>query len=228
MARGRGFRIWRRLLQGLAIAIAVPVAWVALYLLIPPPTTIYIEQERWRLGAIERDPLDYDALPELTRLVFPAAEDARFCSHFGFDVEAIREAMRANEDGGRLRGGSTLTQQVAKNAFLWQGRSWLRKGLEAGFALLVETLWPKSRTLEVYLSVAEMGEGVFGLQAAARHHFGVDAPDLSLRQAALIAAALPNPKERDPARPSGFMNRRAEAIMQGATTLRAEGGACLR
>lgn len=218
----------RTLLRGAAILILAPVAWAALYLVAPPPTTFLIESERARLGAIRREPLDFDALPPLVRLAFPAAEDARFCEHWGFDVEAIRAAMRANEDGGRLRGASTISQQVAKNAFLWPGRTWLRKGLEAGFAGLIEAMWPKARILEVYLEIAEMGEGIFGLEAAAQAHFGVTAAELSPRQAALIAAALPDPKDRDPARPSGFLSRRAAQIVQGAETLRADGrGACV-
>lgn len=218
----------RLLLRAAAILILAPVAWVALYRVAPPPTTYLIESERTRLGGIERAPLDFAALPPLVRLAFPAAEDARFCEHWGFDVEAIRAAMRANEDGGRLRGASTISQQVAKNAFLWPGRTWLRKGLEAGFTGLIEGLWPKARILEVYLEVAEMGEGVFGLEAAAQAYFGVSAAKLSPRQAALIAAALPNPKERNPARPSGFLSRRAAQIVQGAETLRADGrGACV-
>lgn len=215
----------RRLGQGLLAAMAVATGWVALYAAIPPPTTVLIETERARLGEVRRAPLDFEALPDLMRLAFPAAEDARFCEHLGVDVAAVREALR---EPGRLRGASTLTQQVAKNAFLWPGRSWLRKGLEAGFAGLIELLWSKRRILEVYLSVAEMGEGVFGLEAAARAHFGKGAAALSLREAALIAAALPNPRERDPARPSAFLSRRAAAIAEGARTLAADGrGACV-
>ena len=218
----------RPLLRAAALLILAPVAWVALYLAAPPPTTFLIESERARLGDVRREALDFEALPPLVRLAFPAAEDARFCEHRGFDVEAIRQAMRANRDGGRVRGASTISQQVAKNAFLWPGRTWLRKGLEAGFTGLIEVLWPKARILEVYLEVAEMGEGIFGLEAAAQAHFGVTAAKLSPRQAALIAAALPDPKDRDPARPSGFLSRRAAQIVQGAETLRADGrGACV-
>ncbi|SDX73297.1 monofunctional biosynthetic peptidoglycan transglycosylase [Albimonas donghaensis] len=226
--RGPLRRLARGILQAVLLAGAVAVAWVALYRVVPPPTTFLIESERLRLGGIRRDALDFDALPDLVRLAFPAAEDARFCTHHGLDAEAIRAAFEANAEGKRLRGGSTISQQVAKNAFLWPGRNWLRKGLETGFALLAETLWPKRRMLEIYLNVAEMGEGVFGLEAAAQTHFGVSAGRLSARQAALIAAALPNPKERDPARPSGAQARRAAQIVQGAETLRANGaGACV-
>jgi len=229
MARKKSGRrgLLRRLFELVFLVAAVVVLWVALYRALIPPTTIYIEQERARLGEIDRRPLDFDALPARVRLAFPAAEDARFCEHSGFDVEAIREALEANAEGGGLRGGSGISQQVAKNAFLWQGRSWVRKGLEAGFTVLVEAIWPKRRILEVYLSVAEMGEGIFGLEAAAQRHFGVSAPELSGRQAALIAAALPDPKQRDPGRPSGWLQRRAAAIESGAGTLEASGGGCV-
>ncbi len=219
----------RRLLRRVAAAVILaPPVWAGLYLAVPPPTTFLIESERARLGEIRREALDFDALPPLVRLAFPAAEDARFCGHWGFDVEAIRQAMRTNREGGRVRGASTISQQVAKNAFLWPGRTWLRKGLEAGFTGLTEVMWPKARILEVYLEVAEMGEGIFGLEAAAQAYFGVAAERLTPRQAALIAAGLPNPKERDPARPSGFLSRRAAQIVQGAETLAADGrGACV-
>ncbi|WP_339952020.1 monofunctional biosynthetic peptidoglycan transglycosylase [uncultured Albimonas sp.] len=217
----------RRLAEIVFLVAAVVGVWVALYRVLIPPTTIYIEQERWRLGEIDRRALDFEALPARVRLAFPAAEDARFCAHSGFDVEAIRQALESNAEGGSLRGGSGISQQVAKNAFLWQGRGWVRKGLEAGFTVLVEALWPKRRILEVYLSVAEMGEGIFGLEAAAQRHFGVGAAQLTARQAALIAAALPDPKTRNPARPSGWLSRRAAAIESGAGTLEASGGGCV-
>lgn len=226
--RGLLRRLARGVAQGLAIAAGLAVVWVALYRVVPPPTTFLIESERLRLGEVRRERLDFDALPDLVRLAFPAAEDARFCAHPGLDTEAIRAAFEANAEGGRLRGGSTISQQVAKNAFLWPGRTWLRKGLETGFALLAEAMWPKRRMLEIYLEIAEMGEGVFGLEAAAQAHFGVSAAKLSPRQAALIAAALPDPKDRNPARPSGFLNRRAAQIAQGAETLKVNGaGACV-
>ena len=148
-----------------------------------------------------------------------AAEDARFCQHWGIDVTAIRAALA---DGGQ-RGGSTISQQVVKNVFLWQDRSWLRKALETLLTPLVEAIWSKRRILEVYLNVAEMDEGVFGAEAAARHYFGVGPDALSARQAALIAAVLPNPKERSAARPSKNLRQRAAQIQDGAATIRADG-----
>ncbi|MEO1688380.1 MAG: transglycosylase domain-containing protein [Pseudomonadota bacterium] len=218
----RGLRRWA--LRGLA-ALAL---WVAAYGWVDPPTTLLILSERWRLGDVAHAGPRLRDLPPLVRLAFPAAEDARVCAHWGIDLEAVADAVAEARAGGRLRGASTLAQQVAKNAFLWPGRDWARKGLEAALAPALDLAWGKRRVLEVYLGVAEMGPGVFGLEAAARAHFGRAAAELSPRQAALIAAALPNPKERDPARPSAFLARRAAAIEGGARTLLADGrGSCL-
>jgi monofunctional biosynthetic peptidoglycan transglycosylase len=198
------------------------VLWVAAYRWVNPPGGIYMAAEALRLGGIERDWRDLDAMaPALPRSVM-AAEDARFCDHLGFDFQAIRDAIE-ERDRGRFRGASTITQQVAKNVFLWHGGGWLRKGLEAGFTVLIEAIWPKRRILEVYLNTAEFAEGVFGAEAAARHHFGRGAEALTPGQAARLAAVLPNPKERSAARPSEYIQRRARAIRAGAETLRAEG-----
>ena len=219
---GRLRRLLRWPLRIVFSAAALVVAWVALYLVVPVPGGIYMAREAIRLGGIERDWQDFDAIsPHLARSVM-AAEDARFCDHWGFDFDAIRAAIEEREQG-RFRGASTISQQVAKNVFLWHGRSWARKGLEAGFTGLVELTWPKRRILEVYLNVAEFAPGVFGAEAAARHHFGRGAGELTAGQAALLAAVLPNPKERSAANPSGFVQRRAGAIRAGADTLRAEG-----
>ena len=171
------------------------------------------------MGGVDHDwvPIE-DVSIHLQRAVV-AAEDANFCLHWGFDMVAIRDAIA---DGG-TRGASTISQQTVKNTFLWHGRSWLRKALEAMITPVMELVWSKRRVLEVYLNVAEFGEGVFGAEAAARHHFGVTAADLTGRQAALLAAVLPNPRERDPSAPSGFVDRRANAITDGAATIAADG-----
>jgi monofunctional biosynthetic peptidoglycan transglycosylase len=134
-------------------------------------------------------------------------------------MQAIRKAL----DDGANRGASTISQQTAKNVFLWQGRSWFRKALESGLTPVVEMFWTKKRIIEVYLNVAEMGPGVFGIEAAAQHWFGVSARDLTARQAARIAAALPDPKDRNPARPSAFLRGRANEIRAGAETILADG-----
>lgn len=131
-----------------------------------------------------------------------------------FDIAAIRAALNHNERGGSLRGASTLSQQVAKNLFLWSGRSWARKGLEAWFTGWIELLWPKQRILEVYLNSVEWGNGIFGAEAAAQYHFGVAAPYLSARQASQLAAVLPNPRAWSAGQPSAYVNNRAAWIRQ--------------
>ena len=213
-------RVVRLVVRLCVLVAAVLILWVLSYRWIDPPGGWYMLSERLRLGGIEREWRDLSAMTaHLPRAVI-AAEDARFCSHYGFDVAAIEAALKANAEGKRLRGGSTISQQVAKNIFLWHERSWIRKGLEAGFTLLIELLWPKQRIVEVYLNTSEFDAGVFGAEAAARHHFGVSARDLTLTQAARLAAILPGPKTRDPANPSRFVRRRSAAIVRGAEDLR--------
>lgn len=212
-------RLRRSILRGvLGIAIILTV-WIAAYAVVPVPTTPYILSERVRLGTIEREwtPIE-DISINLQRSVV-AAEDANFCLHWGFDMAAIRDAIA----DGAARGGSTISQQTAKNAFLWHGRSWFRKALEAAITPVMEAIWPKSRVLEVYLNVAEFDEGVFGAEAAAQHHFGVSAADLTPDQAAHLAAVLPAPQSRSASQPSDFVRTRAAAIRDGAATIRADG-----
>ena len=228
--RGRApRRVYRRLLflvlRWFVYALAAVILWVGSYTVINPPGGIYLATEWVRLGRIQHDWVDLEAIsPHLARSVL-AAEDANFCDHWGFDLEAIENAITANAQGKRVRGASTISQQVAKNLFLWHGRSWLRKGLEVGFTALVESIWTKRRIVEVYLNIAEFDEGVFGAQAAALHYYGRDAAILSLDQAARLAAVLPDPKGRDPHRDTAFMNRRAASIADGARTLEGEGRA---
>lgn len=221
-SRGRLRRLLRWPVRLAVWAVLAAVLWVAAYRVIDPPGGVYMASEALRLGGVARDWRDLDDIaPSLARSAM-AAEDARFCAHMGFDLEAIRQAIEERERG-RVRGASTISQQVAKNVFLWHGRSWARKGLEAGFTVLIEVLWPKRRILEVYLNTAEFGPGVFGAEAAARHHFGRAADDLTAEQSARLAAVLPNPKERSASRPSGFVSKRARAIRAGAATLEGEG-----
>lgn len=142
-----------------------------------------------------------------------ASEDQRFLSHHGFDYKAIEQAAKENLNSSkRLRGGSTISQQTAKNVFLWQGRSWIRKGLEAYFTFLIETMWSKQRIMEVYLNSIEMGNGIYGVQAVAKHHFGVEAKDLSRSNCALIAATLPNPRRFSSKSPGPYMSKRMKQI----------------
>jgi len=194
---------------------------IALFAVVNPPTTPYMFAEARRQGGVEQDwVVMADIAPVMGRSVV-ASEDANFCLHWGFDMKAIRLAL---EDGAG-RGASTITQQVVKNVFLWQGRSWLRKALEAMMTPVVEAVWSKHRILEVYLNVAEFGRGVFGVEAAAQHYFGVSAAKLTPMQAARLAAVLPDPKGRSASKPSAFVRRRAQAVADGAATIEADGRA---
>ncbi|NND20509.1 MAG: monofunctional biosynthetic peptidoglycan transglycosylase [Silicimonas sp.] len=204
----------------LAVALAMILS-VGAYAVVTPPTTPYILSEGARIGAVQRRwvPID-EVAPVMARSVV-AAEDANFCLHWGFDMAQLRAAIAEGAD----RGASTLTQQTVKNVWLWQTRSWLRKALEGVMTPIVEALWSKRRIVEVYLNVAEFDTGVFGVEAAARHHFGISAFDLNARQAALLAAVLPNPKKRQAVNPPAFIQRRARSIADGAATIAADGRA---
>lgn len=194
--------------------------WTLLYALINPPTNAYMLSESRRLGGVSQDWVPLDRIAPVMIRSAVAAEDANFCLHWGLDVNAIRDAME------RGRGGaSTISQQVVKNVFLWHGRSWARKSIEALWTPVTEVFWSKRRILELYLNVAEFDAGVFGVQAAARHYFGVDAVDLTATQAARLAAILPAPKERSAVNPSSFTRNRAAQILQGAATIAADGRA---
>jgi monofunctional biosynthetic peptidoglycan transglycosylase len=215
--------LWRRVLLWIGRVLGGVVAFylllIVLFSFLPPPGNLYQWQESWRLGGIERDWVSWkDISPDMARSAV-AAEDANFCLHWGFDIAQIRDAI-AN---GKQRGASTISQQVVKNVFLWQGRSYLRKALEAALTPVVELMWSKQRILEVYLNEAEFAEGVFGVQAAARTLFNTDAAQLTATQSARLAAVLPDPKERNPAKPSKFVKSRASQIRSGAETIAADG-----
>lgn len=193
---------------------AVVVVAVGVLRFVPVPTTAFMVEWRLSQGAWPAyDWVTAERISPHVLLAAVAAEDQKFADHSGFDVEAIEAAARHNRHGGSVRGASTISQQVAKNLFLWPGRSWVRKALEAGLTLLLEALWPKRRILEVYANVAEMGPGVFGVGAAARMYFGKSAADLTAGQAALLAAALPSPRERDVTAPSASLRRRQQWIL---------------
>ncbi len=216
---GRRLLAW--LGKGMLGVAAAYLVLILLFAIVPPPGNIYQWSESWRLGGIERDWVSWDEIaPEMGRSVV-AAEDANFCLHWGFDIKAIREAI----DEGSNRGASTISQQVVKNVFLWQGRSWLRKAMEAALTPVVELVWSKQRILEMYLNQAEFAEGVFGVQAAAQHYWGIDARDLSPGQAARLAAVLPNPKEYNAGQPGPYVRKRASQIIAGAETIAADGRA---
>ncbi len=166
--------------------------------------------------------------PHLPRAVL-GGEDSRFCDHQGIDVEAVKDAISDNAEGGRRRGGSTLSQQTAKNVFLWNGGGYARKAVEAWFALYTDVVWGKRRTLEIYLNVAEWGDGIFGAEAASKARFGKAAKDLTLREAALLASVLPSPNKWRLDPPSRFVSGRANTLMKRAEIIRTSGyDSCLK
>ena len=212
--------LWRLIWRGALGFVVLSVALVLLFRFVPPPGSM-VMVERKVQSWINSEPIDiqrqwrsWENLSSNAKLAVISAEDQRFPQHRGFDFVEMRRAWEASRDGERLRGASTLSQQTAKNVFLWSGRSWVRKGLEAWFTLLIETLWGKQRILEVYLNVAEWDTGVFGLEAAANHYFGASGSALTERQASLLAAILPNPRNRSASRPDAQVERRSQWIRQ--------------
>jgi monofunctional glycosyltransferase len=169
---------------------------------------------------------DWESLANIDRNLVSAviaAEDSRFCEHYGFDAAAIEQAMRENLEGGRIRGGSTISQQTAKNVFLWQGGGFFRKGLEAWFTFWIETIWGKRRIMEVYLNVAETGIGTYGAEAGAQRYFGHSATRLSADEASRMAAALPSPKKRSVKNPGGWLARHGNRIERRIGIVRRDG-----
>ena len=193
--------------RGLVFFVTGSVLWVLVYRFVPPPVTITMLGDLASGRGITKDWMSLSRMDANMARAAIGAEDGNFCRHHGFDFHAIEQAMQRNEQGRRLRGGSTISQQTAKNAFLWQGRSYVRKGLEAWFTLLIEGIWGKRRIMEVYLNVAETGIGTYGANAGAMRYFGHDASRLSPAEAARIAAILPLPKKRGAIDPKGFTRR---------------------
>lgn len=205
-----------RWLAGILLAgIIISVAWVLVLAVFDPPVTwTMVEQAASGAGA-QRTWRDMDEIAGAMPLAVVAAEDQRFMDHHGFDRQAIEKALKVNErrKGRRIRGASTISQQTAKNVFLWQGRTWVRKGFEVWFTLLIETFWSKQRIMEVYLNVAEMGPGRFGVEAASMHCFQRPAARLSSSQAALVAATLPAPRRYSCRTPSTYVRGRQQWIL---------------
>lgn len=187
-------------------------AFVGLFRWVDPTVTMVMLQEPGPLGELKREWVDRGAIARSAARAVIASEDQRFVEHHGIDFVSLDKALEDFRDGEGLRGASTITQQVAKNVFLWQGRSFVRKALEAYLALVIELCWTKERILEVYLNSAEFGAGVFGVEAAAREFFGTSAAKLNASQAALLAAVLPNPKRLSAARPSAYVRERQRWI----------------
>jgi len=206
--------------------VALSLLMVLIYRFVPPPVTLTMLFDP---KGITKDwtPLD-DIDPDMPRAAI-AAEDGKFCTHHGFDVDAIAKAAIHNASGGRIRGGSTISQQTAKNVFLWQGGGVVRKGLEAWFTVLIEAVWGKRRIMEVYLNVAETGIGTYGVQAGAIRYFHHGAGRLSRAEAARIAAVLPLPKKRAAVAPGGFTRRYGNTIARRIGAVQRDGlDGCLR
>ncbi len=209
--QGRG-GFWRFIVKLVVGLFVLSILWVVAYRFAPPPITATMVGDVMGGRGLKKD---WMSLNEMDRDMVRAAigaEDSKFCSHNGFDIEAIEDAMKRNASGGRIRGGSTISQQTAKNVFLWQGGGYARKGAEAYFTFLIEHLWGKRRIMEVYLNVAETGIGTYGANAGSMRYFGHDASAMSGLEAARIAAILPLPKQRGAIAPKGFTRRYGNSI----------------
>jgi monofunctional biosynthetic peptidoglycan transglycosylase len=213
-------RLMRFLILAIVWFMGVSVFLVLAYRIVPVPITATMLLDEHRITK------DWTPLSRIDRNMVAAAiaaEDGKFCQHHGFDTEAIEKAIERNAKGGRIRGGSTISQQTAKNVFLWQGGGYFRKGLEAWFTLLIENVWGKRRIMEVYLNVAETGIGTYGVEAGARRYYRHSAARLSRTEAARIAAILPLPKAREAISPSGFTRRYGNTIAARIGQVRRDG-----
>jgi monofunctional biosynthetic peptidoglycan transglycosylase len=203
-----------RWIVGLIVALfLVSILWVLAYRVINPPISVTMIGDELAGRGATRDWMPIGEIDRDMVRAAIAAEDGKFCSHHGFDYQAIENAMQRNASGGRIRGGSTISQQAAKNAFLWQGGGYARKGVEAWFTFLIEHLWGKRRIMEVYLNLAETGIGTYGVNAGSQRYFGHDASAMPPSEAARIAAVLPLPKEREAITPKGFTRRYGNIIL---------------
>jgi len=215
----------RILIKAIVAFMGVSFALVIVYRFVPVPVTATMLMDE---NGVTKD---WEPLSRIDRNMVSAViagEDGKFCSHDGFDREAIEAAIRRNQQGGRIRGGSTISQQTAKNVFLWQGGGYFRKGLEAWFTLLIENIWGKRRIMEVYLNVAETGIGTYGVAAGSQRYFDHTAARLSQNEAARMAAALPLPKERPVVSPTGFTRRYGNTIQARIGVVRRDGlDACI-
>jgi monofunctional biosynthetic peptidoglycan transglycosylase len=203
----------------------VSILWVVAYRFINPPITLLMVMRNIERKAdgksfrLEKDWVPIDELSDNLKRAAIAGEDQLFVHHSGFDMNAISKAYSSNKDGGKIKGGSTISQQVAKNVFLWPGRSWIRKGFEAYFTILVEMVWGKKRILEVYLNVIEMGDGIYGAEAAAQNYYHKSCRKLRRTEAALIVACFPNPLRWTPLHPTRYIRHRQYLIMQNIRNL---------
>ena len=206
--------MWKKIKQFIFIVLVLNVVFIIWGRFFNPPITITQIGGLFEYGKLNRDYISYDEMGNNVKKAVIASEDQKFFNHNGFDYTAIEKAMKNNEKGKKLRGGSTISQQTAKNVFLWQGRSWIRKGLEAMYTFIIEKVWSKDIILERYLNSIEMGQGVFGVEAASQYYFGKSSKDLNTSEAAWIATVLPNPKKYDPKNPSAYLKKKHNWIMR--------------
>jgi monofunctional biosynthetic peptidoglycan transglycosylase len=202
----------RTIVWAIVLVFLGSILWAGVYRFAAPPgTLLMLERKISGVEVVQSwTPLE-EISPYLVTAVI-AAEDTRFCLHKGIDFEAIEDAMEEAKNGARQRGASTISQQTAKNAFLWNGRSWVRKAGEAWMTMVIETLWPKRRIMEVYLNIAEWGDGLFGAEAAAQKRFGKSAKNLTQQEAALLATVLPNPKKWRVDPPGAYVSQRVQVV----------------
>ncbi len=220
--RSIGARVTRILFKVALWFVVISVLWVTALRFVPPPFTFTMMGDLMSGHSITKDWTSLDDIdPNMARAAI-AGEDSGFCSHYGFDFKAIAGAAYRNAKGGRIRGGSTISQQTAKNVFLFQGGGYIRKAFEAWFTLLIETIWGKRRIMEVYLNVAETGIGTYGVEAGSIRYFNHSANHLTPSEAARIAAVLPLPKKREAVDPSGFVRRHGNAIARYVGFIRRE------
>lgn len=205
------FRTLKKIIYTIILANILFIIWGKF---LNPPVTITQISGIMKFGKLERDYIAYDEMGTHIKKAVLAAEDQKFFNHNGFDYQAIQKAYTDNEKGKKVKGGSTISQQTAKNVFLWQGRSWLRKGLEAVYTFIIELIWGKEVILERYLNSIEMGRGVFGIEAAAQYYYGKSAANLTRSEAAWIAAILPSPQKYDPHNPSKYLRNRHAWILR--------------
>ncbi|MBB5708879.1 monofunctional biosynthetic peptidoglycan transglycosylase [Sphingomonas xinjiangensis] len=223
------FRVAKMLAMLALIFLLGSLLLVALFRFVNPPITLTMLGDVVQGHRVNKRWMPIEQIDRTMPRAVIAAEDARFCQHQGFDFAAIQAAYRRNQNGGRIRGGSTISQQTAKNVFLWQGGGYARKGLEAWFTFLIENLWGKRRIMEVYLNVAETGIGTYGVNAGSLRYFKHDASRMSAREAAQIAAVLPLPKKRAGIAPRGYTRRYGNAITARIGVVRNDGlDACVR
>lgn len=214
-----GKRVYRWLTAAALAWIGVTVGLVFVLRWVDPPVTAFMIAGKIRGERIVSEWVEYAEIPPELALAVVAAEDQRFPRHFGFDLVEIQDALGTLMRGGRPRGASTISQQLAKNLFLWSGRNMLRKGLEAWFTVLLETLWSKHRILEVYLNVAQFGDGIYGIGAASREYFGTVPSRLTNHQISLLVSVLPDPTGANPNAPSAYLHQRAAFVRRHMQSL---------